>query len=393
MSKKINSTFKQILSLVRQSISKKKSYELHNPYFSKDEITLLNDCVKSSYVATSGKYIDLFEKKLKKITKSKDVVTVLNGTVALKICLKILGIQNGDEVLVPSLTFVGTVNAIKHAGGTPHFIDTDINTLGIDNNKLKKYIKQISQKNSKGYYINKKTKKKIFAVIPVHVFGNVGKIDELCKIANSFNLKIIEDAAEGLNSFYKKKHVGNFGDLGILSFNANKIITTGGGGAIICGSTKMGKKIRHLTSTAKIKHKWEFLHDEIGWNYRMNNLSSALGCAQLNKFSKIKKFKNNLSNKYLKNSKKFKNINFLKEPKFCKSNKWMNVILVDGLSLGERNKILGLLHKKGVKCRPIWKLIHKLKMYKKSPRSDLSNAKKLETRIFCLPSGAEYGHD
>ena len=176
MSKKINSTFKQILSLVRLSISKKKSYELHNPYFSKDETILLNDCVKSSYVATSGKYINLFEKKLKKISKSKDVITVLNGTVALKICLKILGIQNGDEVLVPSLTFVGTVNAIKHAGGTPHFIDTDIDTLGIDNNKLKKYIKQISQKNSKGYYINKKTKKKIFAVIPVHVFGNVGKI-------------------------------------------------------------------------------------------------------------------------------------------------------------------------------------------------------------------------
>ncbi len=392
MSDKTKIIFQQISDLVKSSVRKKKNvYNLHSPFFQKYEKLFLKDCIESTYVATTGKYINLFENRLKRIIRSNDLVTILNGTIALKVCLKVLGINSGDEVLVPSLTFVGTVNAIKHAGGTPHFIDTDINNLGVDNNKLVKYLKSISKKNNKGELINKKTKKKIFGIIPVHVFGNVGEIDKLCKISKKYNLKVIEDAAESLGSYYKERHVGNFGDLGILSFNANKVITTGSGGAIICNSKTLGKKIRHLTSTAKIPHSWEFLHDEVGWNYKMNNLSSALGYAQIKNIDKIIKLKKNLSMNYKKNIKKYKYLKFFNEPINCKSNNWLNVISVKNISLNQRNEILFLLNKKRIRCRPVWRLIHKLRMYKNYPRSDLSNAIKLEKTLFCLPSGAEHG--
>ena len=392
MSDKTKIIYQQISDLVKSSVRKKKSvYNLHSPFFQKNEKLFLKDCIESTYVATTGKYIKLFENKLKRIIKSSDLVTILNGTIALKVCLKVLGINSGDEVLVPSLTFVGTVNAIKHAGGTPHFIDTDINNLGVDNDKLVKYLKSISKKNNKGELINKKTKKKIFGIIPVHVFGNVGQIDQLCKISKKYSLKVIEDAAESLGSYYKKRHVGNFGDLGILSFNANKVITTGSGGAIICNSKTLGKKIRHLTSTAKIPHTWEFLHDEVGWNYKMNNLSSALGYAQIKNINKIMKLKKNLSMNYKKNIKKYKYLKFFNEPANCKSNNWLNVVSAKNISLNQRNEILFLLNKKRIRCRPVWRLIHKLRMYKNYPRSDLSNAIKLEKTLFCLPSGAEHG--
>ena len=261
---------------------------MHNPYFDNKEHYYLKRCIKSTFVASAGEFIRKFEDSLKKITKSRDVITVINGTVALKVCLEVLGIKKNDEVLVPSLTFVGTVNAIKHAGGNPHFIDTDSDTLGIDIKKLDSYLKKITIKKN-GVIFNKKTGKKIFAMIPVHVFGKIGNMNELIKISKRYNFKVIEDAAEALGSFYKGVHAGNFGHLGILSFNGNKVITTGSGGAILCNSKKLSIKIRHLVSTAKVNHPWDFLHDEIGWNYKMNNLSSAIGQAQIEKFKKNKK--------------------------------------------------------------------------------------------------------
>ena len=288
------------------------------------------------------------------------------------------------------MTFVGTVNAIKHAGGNPHFIDTNVNDLGIDFNKLEIYLKKILIK-KRGYSVNKKTGKKVFAIIPVHVFGKIGNMDKLLKISKKYNLKIIEDAAEALGSYYKNIHAGNFGDLGILSFNANKVITTGSGGAILCNSKKLSIKIRHLVSTAKVSHPWEFLHDAIGWNYKMNNLSSALGQAQIEKFKIILEYKDKLKEKYMYNCKKFKNFIFFNDPENCKSNNWLNVIQINTINLNERNKILDLLNKNNINCRPVWKLMHKLNMYKNAPRSDLSNALKLEKSIICLPSSAEYG--
>lgn len=391
MSSKIKRLYLDLLYLIKKSVkSKKKKIFLHNPFFDGKEQHYLKKCIKSTFVATAGEFILKFENSLKKITRSHEVITVLNGTVALKICLEVLGIKKNDEVLVPSLTFVGTVNAIKHAGGNPHFVDTDVNDLGIDYKKLDIYLKKILIKR-RGYSVNKKTGKKVFAIIPVHVFGKIGNMDKLLKISKKYNLKIVEDAAEALGSYYKNIHAGNFGDLGILSFNANKVITTGSGGAIICNSKRLSVKIRHLVSTAKISHPWEFLHDAIGWNYKMNNLSSALGQAQIEKFKKISEYKGKLKEKYMYNSKKFKNFIFFNDPKNCKSNNWLNVIQIGKINLNERNEILDLLNKNYINCRPVWKLMHKLNMYKKAPRSDLSNALELEKSIICLPSSAEYG--
>ena len=391
MSNKINALYLELINLIKKSIkSKRKNLSLHNPYFDSREQNYLKNCINSTFVATSGEYIKKFENSLKKITKSYDVITVLNGTVALKICLEVLGIKKDEEVLVPSLTFVGTVNAIKHAGGNPHFVDTDINDFGIDYKKLDDYLKKIIKKRG-GQSINKMTGKKVFGIIPVHVFGKIGDMNALLKISKKYNLKVVEDAAEALGSYYNNTHAGNFGNLGILSFNANKVITTGSGGAIICNSKKLSLRIRHLVSTAKVSHPWEFLHDAVGWNYKMNNLSSALGQAQIEKFKKITRYKNKLKERYKNNSKKFKNISFFNDPKNCKSNNWLNVIQIKKINLKERNDILNLLNKKHVNCRPVWKLIHKLRMYKNSQKSNLSNAIELEKSIICLPSGAEYG--
>lgn len=395
MSKRLKKIISDLINYIyistkNKTINKRPKLFLHNPYFDNEEIKNLNKCINSTYVATAGEYIKKFENDIKKITKSKDVITVLNGTIALKICLKVLGIKQADEVLVPSLTFVGTVNAIKHAGGDPHFIDSNKDDLGIDYEKLEKYLKKISVKKNNFYY-NKNTKKRIFAIMPVHVFGKVNNIEKLKKISKKYNLKIIEDAAEAFGSYYKKNHAGNFGDLGILSFNANKIITTGSGGAILSNSKSLSKKIRHLVSVAKIKHQWEFIHDEVGWNYKLNNLASAVGHAQIKKFKKINNLKLKLKSNYEKNIKKYNNFQFLGDPKYCVSNNWLNTIKIKNINMKERNIILNKINKKNIHCRPIWRLIHKLRMYKNCQRSNLDNAIELEKSVICLPSGAEYG--
>ena len=391
MSDRTEKISKNIHWLVKKSVQKNhKKYFLHNPFFNKIEKNYLNNCIDSTFVSTAGKYIPLFENSLKKIIKSKNIIAVVNGTVALKICLEVLGVKRGYEVLVPSLTFVGTVNSIKHAGAIPHFVDSDIENFGIDNKKLEKYLKSSTIKKN-GILINRRTKRRIFAIIPVHIFGNIGEIIELKKICRNYNLKIIEDAAEALGSFFQNKHAGNFGDLGILSFNANKTITTGSGGAIICNSNKLAKKIRHLISVAKIEHPWDFLHDDIGWNYKMSNLSAAVGYAQMKKFKKIILLKKKLSNNYRQNCKNIDGFTFCESPKKCQSNNWLNVIKIKDISIQERNQILNYVNKKSINCRPVWRLISSLKMYSNLPKADLSNALKLEKSLICLPSSAEYG--
>jgi perosamine synthetase len=235
-----------------------------------NEINYLKKTIRQNFVSTSGEYVKKFERNLKKITKAKFAVAVVNGTEALHITLKVCGIKNGDEILVPALTFVGTVNAIVHSGGEPHFIDSNIETLGIDFVKLNNYLNKISIF-SNGVTVNKLTKKVIRAIVPVHIFGHPCKIDEINKLAKKFNLIVIEDAAEALGSLYMNKHLGTFGVAGCLSFNGNKIITTGGGGAVITNNSKLAKRIRHLTTTAKLKHQWEFIHDEVGSELVLEN--------------------------------------------------------------------------------------------------------------------------
>ena len=318
-------------NLISKSISKalgSGKHFLHEPYLRGNEIKYLKNTIKNNFVSTSGKYVNLFENKISKYTKSKSAIAVVNGTQAIFISLKACGVGLHDEVLVPALTFVGTVNAISYLGSKPHFVDSNIKNFGIDCDKLEIYLKTISIVKNKKLY-NKKTGNRIKAILPVHIFGHPCEIEKIIRLAKKYNLFVVEDAAEGLGSFYKKKHLGTFGDVGCISFNGNKIITTGGGGIVITNNKRLAKKIRHLTTTAKIPHKWEYIHDEIGFNFRMPNINAALGIAQLEKIKVFLKAKRKILSIYSKVFEKIDGVELYKEPKFSKSNYWLQTLVLN----------------------------------------------------------------
>ena len=378
------------ISKAIKKVTKKNSGKLHEPLFIGKEKKYLNDCIKTTFVSTSGKYIRRFEEKIKKFTGAKHAVAVLNGTIALEMALRALSVKKDDEILMPSLTFVGTANAVKHCGGIPHFLDSDKTSLGICLNNLETYLKKISIKKGKNIF-NKITGRRIFAIIPVHVYGHIANMKKMKKISKKFNLKVLEDAAESIGSFFNGKHAGTMGDAGIISFNANKIITTGSGGVILTNNLYLANQIRHLVSTAKLQHPWKFLHNKVGWNYKMPNINAALGCAQIENINIILKYKKKITKKYQKEFKNISEITFVNQPKGCRSNYWLNVISVSNLSLTQRDKLLTKLNKNNYECRPIWKLLHKLPMYHLSPKSKLYNSQELEKKIITLPSGPIYG--
>jgi len=379
-----------ITEVTRKISKKKKNIYLHQPLFYNNEYKFLKKCISTTHVSSGGKYIGLFENQIKRFTNSTDVIAVLNGTIGLQICLEVLGIQRDDEVLVPAMTFVGTVNAIKHANANPIFLDSDLNNLGINFDKLQLFLKtQCVKKN--GHTYNRKTKKRVFGIMPVHVFGNIGDIEKIVKIAKKYKLKVIEDAAEALGSYYNDKHAGNFGDLGLISFNANKTITTGGGGVILSNNKYISKKIRHLISTAKIKHAWKFLHDQVGWNYKMTNLNAAVGYAQALNLDKTLIFKKKLGRKYSNLFMENKMINIVKPPINNSTNNWLNVIKIKGITEKNRDYIISILNEKKIECRPVWRLMSKLPMYKKYQKINLDIAQRLEKELICLPSSPIYG--
>jgi perosamine synthetase len=286
---------------------------------------------------------------------------------------------------LPALTFVGTANSIVHAGCIPHFIDSDKENLGIDIIKLREYLNQ-NTKIIGDKLINIKTKRVIFGIIPVHVFGLMNNIEKVISLAKQYKLKVIEDSAESLGTFFKRKHSGTFGDLGVISFNGNKIVTTGGGGAILCKSKRLAKKIRHLVTTAKIGHPWQFLHDKVGWNYRMPNINASLGYGQMKKIRTILLMKRDISLEYQNYFKHSKYISCIKESNVCRSNYWLNAVYIKKINLSVREKILKQLNNNNIFCRPAWKLLHKLPMFKNNPRSNLNNSIKIEKELICLPS-------
>ena len=375
---------KLIHSLIEKTVGKGPHY-LHEPSFSVKEIRYINNTIKKNSVSSSGIYGDRFEKKIKRYTKAKHVIAVINGTQGLFISMQALGIKKNQEVLVPALTFVGTVNAISYTGAEPHFVDSKIEDLGIDCKKLEIYLKKIS-KIKKNKCINKKTGRVISGIIPVHIFGHSCDIENIIKIAKKFRLKIIEDAAEAVGSFYKKKHLGTFGDVGCLSFNGNKIITTGGGGAVITNKKNLAKKIRYLSSTAKVKHKWEYIHDDIGYNFKMPSLNAALGLAQISKIDIFLKAKRRLFNKYSKNLKQLIGVSIFQEGKNLKSNYWLQTLILDKRYKYLKDELLNYCYKKKIFLRPTWKLISSLKPYKKTQKMDLSGAKDIADRVINLPS-------
>lgn len=365
---------------------------LHEPYFCGNEWKYVKKTLDDNYVSSIGSFVDKFEDQIKKFTKSKYAISVVNGTEALHLGLVACGVKKNDEVFVPTITFAGTANAITYSGAVPHFVDSELETLGIDPIKLEKYLKEISIKKGK-FYFNKKTNRRISAIIPVHVFGNICQIDKILKIAKKYNLIVIEDAAEALGSFFHNKHAGTFGMVGCFSFNGNKILTTGGGGAIITNNKLLAKKIKHLSTTAKINDPWEYIHDAIGYNFRMPNLNAALGCAQLENLNKFLQAKRKLFNIYEKEFKLVEDIRIIKEKKFSKSNYWLNTIFIKNLSIKKRNQILKFAHKNNFFLRPVWRPLHTLKHFKKMPKMHIDVATKIYKSCINLPSSASYFYD
>lgn len=371
---------------------KKDFTALHEPKFCGNEWNYIKDCLDTGWVSSVGKYVDSFEHKLTEYTGAKYAIAVVNGTAALHICLKIAGVIENDEVLIPTLTFIATANAVAYCGAIPHFVDSEYGTLGLDPHKLNSYLSEIAEIRH-GFCYNKVTGNRIKAVIPMHTFGHPVDIDPLIEVCETYNIELIEDAAESLGSYYKGIHTGNFGKSAALSFNGNKVITTGGGGAILTNDNDTAKLAKHLTTTAKVPHQWSFIHDQIGYNYRMPNINAALGCAQLEQLDEYLAKKRLLAEKYKASLENISGISFFCEPDFSKSNYWLNVILLNQPNLEIRDDLLKILNNKGVMTRPAWTLMHKLPMFKENPKMDLTIAENLEYQILNIPSSVILGED
>lgn len=376
----------EVLSAVRMVCGHNPA-ALHEPSFSDLEQEFVMDCITSTFVSSVGRYVDRFEKEIAEYTGAKYAVAVVNGTSALHISLILSGVKKGDEVLVPGLTFAATANAICYANAIPHFVDSEEETFGICPNALETYLSKICEiKNNT--CVNIQTGRKITAIIPVHIFGHPCKIDQLVSVAKKFNLKVVEDAAESLGSFYKGQHTGTFGELGTISFNGNKIITAGGGGMIITDDEYLAHQAKHLTTTAKVPHKWEYVHDLIGYNYRMPNLNSALGCAQFKRLPEFLKNKRALFLKYREQFSKLKGIRLFSEPINCRSNYWLQTIFLNEADELLRNDILSALNEAGLMSRPAWTGLHKLEHFKECPKMDMIHLNLLEKRIINIPSSS-----
>ena len=358
---------------------------LHEPIFDGNEWKYVKDCIDSTFVSSVGSYVSKFESDLQKYTGSKHAIAIVNGTSALHCALYVAGVKSGDEVLVPSLSFVASANAIRYCNAVPHFVDSDKSNLGIDVEKLEAYLSTIVINTTNGSR-NRNTGNIIRAILPMHTFGHIGDMDGILRLAKKYRLDVIEDAAEAIGSFYKKNHAGTIGKLGILSFNGNKTITTGGGGAILTNDDFLANKLRHITTTAKLKHAWEFIHDEVGFNYRMPNLNAALGCAQLEGLQKKLTFKRDLFSRYHEVFKGISQLKVITESNECDSNYWLQAIMLEENSYDFREEILKVANGAGFGARPAWNLISSFEPYKKCPSMDLTNANLLGRSLINIPS-------
>lgn len=360
---------------------------LHEPRFRGNEWAYLKECLDSTYVSSVGKFVDRFEAELAEYTGAKRVVAVVNGTAALHVALQATGVRATDEVLLPALTFIATANAVAYCGATPHFVDSEERTLGIDAAALRDHLSR-STRIEGSTCVNRYTGKAIRAVVPMHTFGHPMDIDGLLSVAHDFHLQIVEDAAESLGSFVGTRHTGTFGVLGTLSFNGNKTITTGGGGAIMTNDLALGARLKHITTTARIAHRWNFLHDEVGYNYRLPNLNAALGCAQLEALPSFLDEKRRLFGLYQKAFAAIEGVRVVEEPTGCRSNYWLQTLALDSLREGLRDVLLAATNDAGIMTRPVWTLMHRLSMFKDSPRASLDVAESLERRLVNIPSSA-----
>ena len=371
-----------VINFIKSIYKNNKFIPLHEPRFLGNEKKYLNECIDSTFVSTAGKFVESFEEKIAKYTGTKYSIATSSGTSALHISLILAEVDKDCEVITQPLTFIATCNAVNYCNAKPIFIDVDKDTMGLSPAALRTFLENNAKiKNKK--CINKKTNKIIKACVPMHTYGHSCKIDEIKEICDEYYIFLIEDAAESVGTLYKNRHTGSFGKLGTMSFNGNKIITAGGGGCIITNNKTLAKKAKHLTTTSKIPHKWDFNHDMIGYNYRMPNLNAALLVAQLENLDNFISSKRKLANMYetFFNS---TNYAFVKEPVDSKSNYWLNSILLKNKQ--QRDEFLDETNSNGVMTRPIWTLMNKLPMFKDAQCGDLTNSKWLEDRVVNIPS-------
>lgn len=374
----------ETISFIRDLYGKKEDFiPLHAPTFAGNEKKYLEECIDTTFVSSVGKFVDLFEQKIAEYTAAKQAVVCVNGTNALHIALKLSGVEKGDEVITQPLTFIATTNAIVYAGAVPVFVDVDKDTMGLSPKSLEQFLQANAELRGNECY-HKQTNRRIKACMPMHTFGHVCRIEEIMDICERYHIEVVEDAAEAMGSYYKGKHLGSFAKIGAISFNGNKTITTGGGGVILTNDETIGKHAKHLTTQAKLPHAWEFVHDEIGYNYRMPNINAALGVAQLEQLDHFLANKRTTAEAY-KNYFQKQGIAFFAERAEERCNYWLNAIILKNKE--ERDAFLTESNAKAVMTRPIWQLMNRLPMFKDSPKTDLSNAEWLEARVVNIPSG------
>jgi len=370
----------------------KERLPLHEPVFKGNEWSYVKECIDTGWVSSVGKYVDRFEELLREFTGVKHAVAVANGTAALHICLKLAGVEPDDEVLIPALTFIATANAVSYCGAVPHFVDSSTLTLGMDPFKLHDYLREVAEIKGDSCF-NRLTGRRIKAAVPMHTFGHPVDVDPLLELCEQYNVTLIEDAAESLGSYYKGKHTGHWGKLSALSFNGNKIVTTGGGGAILTNDDELGRLAKHLTTTAKVPHRWAFVHDAIGYNYRMPNINAALGCAQLENLPRFIAEKRALTKAYQRVLATVVGVKLFLEPPFAQSNYWLQVLLLDEPNPEMLEKLLAATNDLGIMTRPVWTLLNRLPMYRSCPSMELPVAEMLEKQIINIPSSAYLGEN
>lgn len=373
-----------LVEFVRDQYQTQDFIPLHAPVFAGNEKTYVMETIESTFVSSVGEFVDQFERKMEAFTGTPKAVATVNGTAALHAALYMSGVERGDLVITQALTFVATCNALFHMGAEPVFVDVSPISLGLCPKALNAFLEENAEVAEEGC-IHKQTGRKIKAVVPMHTFGHPVELDDLVAICLKWNISLVEDAAESLGSFYKGRHTGTIGDFGAVSFNGNKIITTGGGGMVLCRSEEAGIRTKHVTTTAKVPHPYEFFHDEPGFNYRLPNLNAALGCAQMEMIEHYLLQKRHLAHQY-QSFFEYSDVTFVIEPEYARSNYWLNAIICTDAQ--QRNQLLEQTNAAGVMTRPIWQLMHRLPMFADAIRGDLTQSEFIEARLLNLPSSS-----
>lgn len=375
---------RNFLTATRDVVGDAPTVPLHVPEIGDVEKRFIEECLDSTFVSSIGPFVTRFEEEVAAFCGAAHAVAVANGTVALEVALVLAGVSRGDEVIVPALSFVATANATVHAGAVPHFVDSSTTTLGMDPMALRARLE--SMERTPDGVINPESGRRIAAIVPMHTLGHPVEINEIVEIARDYSIPVVEDAAESLGSSVGRTHTGRFGMLGTLSFNGNKVLTTGSGGMILTEDPHIAHKAKHLTSTAKLPHPWEFDHDEVAWNYRMSNLTAALGVAQMTRLEAALQRKRELASRYADAFSGIDGLTFVSEPQGTTSNYWLCAVRLDEPSLEVRNELLAAATSEGLQCRPLWKMLSSLRMFTKNPAGDLSRATDLHASVICLPS-------